>query len=105
MATVVELMAQAAAANGCRHAPYSQMAVIGTTGLTGQGSHGICFGLSVAWLESKKNGREGGFLADATNWSTSAAFSRSSLIYINQLNDKMWCKLTASGGARHGWDW
>lgn len=90
-----EIMADIAAQNGCTSEPYSQIAVLKNVLIPGmKGGDGICHGLSVAWLEAIKNGRDGGFLHEASqNWSTGQAFARSYHIWNMQFQEEQWQKL------------
>ncbi len=95
--SAADMMQEAASANKCDCESFDQMKVITTTTMGDQdaGSKGICYGLSVAWLEHRRDGKESkSFLDDAKNWAISSAFARSHLIWINQNNTDAWQKLT-----------
>ncbi len=83
--------------NGCSSfIPFGQGSVIANTPtrITPQGGgRGICFGLSVAWLEAHLKNTSVNFTADAQNYLGSNVFSRAHLFWENQ-NSPMWLRLT-----------
>ena len=96
MPTVVELMTEAARASNCDHKAFSQMLPVRASGLAADnGGGGICYGLSVVWLEEKFKkamtshnlGKKASapFLADAADHG-SKVFARSHLFFTNQLS-------------------
>ncbi|NEX64814.1 YopT-type cysteine protease domain-containing protein [Noviherbaspirillum galbum] len=95
MARVREVFQNAAFQNNCNFSAYGQMDAINAHGVgRDEGGGGICYGLSVVWLESKMKGTSSAFLHDANQVMSSPVFARSNLIWKNQRNKKMWQELT-----------
>ena len=94
MTTGPQIMKAAADQAGCAHIAFDQMATLRSTGVgaTDEGGKGICFGLSVTWLEAQKDGKAASFAANANNARGNNTFARSHLMWKNQMSD-MWKSL------------
>jgi hypothetical protein len=67
----LDAMAAAAQSTGCTHVKFEQITLIESiaayTDDNDQGKHGICYGLSVCWLERMKERKDASFFTDLAN--------------------------------------
>ena len=95
MSIGIDAMAAAAKKSGCSHVKFDQMKTIEDikeyTDDNDQGKHGICYGLSVCWLEAQKKGKAGSFFTDLAKLDMTkkdspgvALLNRARQIYIMQ---------------------